>query len=414
MEAVNMPLPVDVAPEGKGNSPPDSLTGKIKTGERPPGEPFRSLLEKNSNITGNSRQQEEGEGDNGEKAKAVLFPFLSSPLQLAGGPGQTQALTEGAEITPASGIEGAKILMGGTVYSGGEKSQTIQQGDVAQIKAFIEEGMEVNKAQELSPDGVVDRLYVKQGKLEAIEGRAIIMPGDSRETNENTIKEGNSTSFEREEISKYIQARKPVLRGEENGEVQDRSVTDGDGKTENTDLLEHNVHQKAGQQLLQGRHQEMDRLKETVQTGSAERIGNSIVDGRDRVVSQLVERLEVMVSDRRSEVRFQLKPESLGRVVIKLEMVDGAINGKMVVQNAELKEIVLANLSHLKDSLEQQGIPVSRFSVDVGGERSFSQQQFYQENRHFPAYRSSHSLYEEQEEALSWRWNDGGTVDYLA
>ncbi|MBA1333856.1 MAG: hypothetical protein HPY66_0249 [Firmicutes bacterium] len=132
---------------------------------------------------------------------------------------------------------------------------------------------------------------------------------------------------------------------------------------------------------------------------------------------EVVEKVKVMVNSKRSEVSVQLKPESLGKMSFKLEVVNGVLNGRITVHNNQAREVLQANLNQLRDNLEQSGIPVSKLTVNIGSHGEFRQHQYSQENRHdqdgytgrwvVPGYRG-----EEAEE--TFRWNDVGTVEYLA
>ena len=88
-----------------------------------------------------------------------------------------------------------------------------------------------------------------------------------------------------------------------------------------------------------------------------------------------------MLGARKSEISLQLVPESLGRVKVKLTVTDGILTGRIVVQNDETRALIQSNIVRLQENLEQQGIPVSKFLVDVGRDGGHGQQQLFQGSR---------------------------------
>lgn len=129
--------------------------------------------------------------------------------------------------------------------------------------------------------------------------------------------------------------------------------------------------------------------------------------------ARVTDKVRVMLGSRKSEISIQLKPENLGKLNLKLTVEDGVLNGKMVVQNDEAKGLIQSNLAQLKENLEQQGIPVSKFQVDIGGGGEYKQQQFFQQDRRtFHGDTVKDPYGESQEEFISWRGE--GTIELLA
>ena len=66
-----------------------------------------------------------------------------------------------------------------------------------------------------------------------------------------------------------------------------------------------------------------------------------------------------------SSFKVSLKPESLGNVKVHLIMVDNQLTARLSVESTAARQAVEANLPVLRDTLEQHGIKVENFSVDI-------------------------------------------------
>jgi flagellar hook-length control protein FliK len=66
---------------------------------------------------------------------------------------------------------------------------------------------------------------------------------------------------------------------------------------------------------------------------------------------------------------IRLHPESLGRVNVNLNLEQGVIVGKFLVDNIEAKEALLENIQSVIDRLQENGIAVGDFNVNVRDEK---------------------------------------------
>jgi len=64
-----------------------------------------------------------------------------------------------------------------------------------------------------------------------------------------------------------------------------------------------------------------------------------------------------------------LKPETLGKLTLKVVTENGIVIAKFAAESQQVKEIIEANMQQLKDSLQNQGLSIQGFSVSVGQER---------------------------------------------
>ena len=77
-------------------------------------------------------------------------------------------------------------------------------------------------------------------------------------------------------------------------------------------------------------------------------------------------------------MEIHLKPDSLGRLSLKIIHERGEILAKITTENQQVKEILESNMQMLKDALEESGFNVQSLSVSVGNGKENSQ---YKENR---------------------------------
>ena len=90
------------------------------------------------------------------------------------------------------------------------------------------------------------------------------------------------------------------------------------------------------------------------------------VQDRDNLFPKLVQTIETLVNEERSEVRMQLKPDNLGTLEVKLSMERGIMVAEFVVQDQQVREILASQLPQLQTALQEQGTPMADVSVSIG------------------------------------------------
>ena len=83
-------------------------------------------------------------------------------------------------------------------------------------------------------------------------------------------------------------------------------------------------------------------------------------------LQEIIDKAKITVRDNRNGAfTVRLNPQELGNVNVNLILENGVITGKFLVDNEDVKNILLNNLQELKYQLEEAGIEVGEFSVGV-------------------------------------------------
>ncbi len=83
----------------------------------------------------------------------------------------------------------------------------------------------------------------------------------------------------------------------------------------------------------------------------------------------IMDNARIVVRDARNgSFSMNMYPESLGRVNVNLGLENGVIHGRFLVDSVEAKEMLLDNLGLLREKMEEAGISVGEFQVNVRDE----------------------------------------------
>jgi flagellar hook-length control protein FliK len=84
-----------------------------------------------------------------------------------------------------------------------------------------------------------------------------------------------------------------------------------------------------------------------------------------RFIEQLVKNMELVNRSGQTEMRIQLKPEFLGKMTVALTLEEGVLTARFITESHQVKGMLEANMSLLKQSLEANGIKVEKTEVNV-------------------------------------------------
>ncbi|PKL15461.1 MAG: hypothetical protein CVV50_00100 [Spirochaetae bacterium HGW-Spirochaetae-6] len=108
-------------------------------------------------------------------------------------------------------------------------------------------------------------------------------------------------------------------------------------------------------------------MKKNLEKADQAQMGKQILD-------QIGEKVRGFVGKDSSHITIDLKPEALGKVKIILDMKQGEINGKILVENPEVKELLKDHLVEVRSILEAKGIQLADFEVSSQGGEGFREQ----------------------------------------
>jgi hypothetical protein len=127
---------------------------------------------------------------------------------------------------------------------------------------------------------------------------------------------------------------------------------------------------------------------------------------QERLVPQIVQHAGIILRDGgEGEIRLVLRPENLGSVRIRLQLGERSLEGRIVVDNRDVKELLDANLEQLKSALRQEGYASANIDVTVSGGRGERREQ-----ESLPAVVAAVRPAEHFEAAIPAFWDPGFTT----
>ena len=91
---------------------------------------------------------------------------------------------------------------------------------------------------------------------------------------------------------------------------------------------------------------------------------------REMAGSELVRASSLVLKDGGGEIRLVLKPESLGSVRIRMNIVDNAIEGRIIVDSSAVKHVFDGSVDALRRALTAEGFQMGSLQVSVGGQNA--------------------------------------------
>ncbi|MGW8257329.1 MAG: flagellar hook-length control protein FliK, partial [Thermoguttaceae bacterium] len=119
--------------------------------------------------------------------------------------------------------------------------------------------------------------------------------------------------------------------------------------------------------------------KSSVANQPADTTGSHIAAGK---FLQRVEQAFAAMQSRGGTVRLKLSPPELGSLRLAISVHNGTMNARIETETKTAKNLLLQNLSTLRDRLAQQNIKIQQFEVNyndssLGGSAQQADQQFY-------------------------------------
>ncbi len=121
----------------------------------------------------------------------------------------------------------------------------------------------------------------------------------------------------------------------------------------------------ADEQLLVNTIASVNQTQATVATEDIQKVQTSPKVLDSEIISQVIEKAKVVITGDKTEMALELKPESLGKLSLKIVTEQGIVMAKFVAESQQVKQVLESNMQTLKESLERQGLNVQGFSVSV-------------------------------------------------
>ncbi len=105
------------------------------------------------------------------------------------------------------------------------------------------------------------------------------------------------------------------------------------------------------------------------------------------IINKVTNKIKINVSQNKSEVVMNLKPEFLGKVTIKMEFKGKSLSAKFIVDNVYAEKMFKDNMTQLKVNFQEMGLQVENFDISLnnrrGSNQSFEDFHMDQENQDF-------------------------------
>ena len=275
---------------------------------------------------------------------------------------QSEDIPEGIPFDPAT--QEASEIAGA---AGGKTPKTVLDPVIEQLISKISDKL----------DEFTERLVSEQDTVEdEIEKLLAPLLKKSEAVKQNVIEEGQTTGSDPNEDIKGIDEKslqESKLQEEDTGEKNDLQGKDNGGEQ---GLLPKPAQQ--GDESVQ--HMFMNTASDSTGTSDVGQIASQrqTVPARE-IIGQIVEKAGAVITQDKAEMVMELKPDSLGRISLKVVTENGIVMAKFVAENRQVQQVLETNMQILKDSLERQGINVQSLSVSVrqdGRQQEENRQQY--------------------------------------
>jgi flagellar hook-length control protein FliK len=99
-------------------------------------------------------------------------------------------------------------------------------------------------------------------------------------------------------------------------------------------------------------------------------------------MKDVVNNVKIMLSSGKDTIVIRLTPEHLGKLEIKLKKSGDSLTGEFKVESAETKKLLQAEFAQLQQDLQNQGIKLEHYTIQVKGEGDGSLAQNSQGRQH--------------------------------
>ena len=120
------------------------------------------------------------------------------------------------------------------------------------------------------------------------------------------------------------------------------------------------------------------------------------------IVDQVLQGISMRnLPDGNQTVSMRLVPESLGNVSVNLQVQNGAVNATLVAQNADVRDMLMANQQMLARSLQDAGLKLASYTVNVSNGGAQNQQPQNQSQPQFGTTRRFTGVITDESDAVA-------------
>lgn len=323
-------------------------------------EELKALLKKLSELA------EEVQHILGELVEQEIFPkdLVKEVKQLMETDLSLESLKELGEKGEEKLSELLKILKKVTEESSlAEKhSEKLEQLTKAreEIKALVEEGLkkaallrETTKGRENKPatetlsETEISKKEKESGKSEEEKGKASKAQGE---------KDSRIKAESRDERS--VGKGEETLRGKANIKEEKTSKTPLTMETKEEQPLERNF------LFTQDKVEHLEKL-----AAQTQRTGGDFGQNLSQMIEEMTEKISIMKNGEASEIKMQLVPNNLGKLLIQLSTDENLLSARVYADTPKVKEMIENQLEDLKEALIDKGLTVESLEVFVGQEQ---------------------------------------------
>ncbi|MFZ3045104.1 MAG: flagellar hook-length control protein FliK, partial [Desulfatirhabdiaceae bacterium] len=98
------------------------------------------------------------------------------------------------------------------------------------------------------------------------------------------------------------------------------------------------------------------------------------------VIRQIVDHASIKLVEGRSEIRIELKPESLGHLTLQISSENNQISLKITAENYQVKDTIENQIGQLRVELQRKGMDIDTVHVDIFNSESTYSQSEHQGN----------------------------------
>jgi flagellar hook-length control protein FliK len=102
----------------------------------------------------------------------------------------------------------------------------------------------------------------------------------------------------------------------------------------------------------------------------------------EKVISRITSEVAQRLNEGKTEIRLQLKPESLGEISLRLRLDDDKLVAQIRVTQPDVKVALEASLPQLRDALASRNINVQQIDVFAAGDAAARESRAHQDPRH--------------------------------